>query len=214
MRGNSLVFHFIILSTIIGVFSLGVWQLQRREWKHELVRQMDKNLILPATGLPQTMDKDFHWRQVEITPQIHPSKIIYVPRFRDGHWGYEIYVPVGENILRLGWTQQKLGEKPLPIGTVRAIVHPFDRAMNFIGTKLRGDEKPHADASLYADFNLATRDFYLDAVGELSPGIVSLWKKPELPDNHLQYAITWFALAGVLSALYLYKIHDERRKNP
>jgi cytochrome oxidase assembly protein ShyY1 len=43
--------------------------------------------------------------------------------------------------------------------------------------------------------------------GQPLPGtdIIPVGERPELPDDHLQYAITWFALAGVLLALYIYR---------
>jgi surfeit locus 1 family protein len=206
---KNLIFHCIILGTILGVAGLGAWQLQRREWKQNLIAQMDKNLILPAVTMPETVNDRWHWRQIEITANINTSRIIYVPRFHDGQWGYEIYAPIGKNLLRLGWAVAKLNNPSQQLGSIRAIIHPFGGGMNFMGTALSGNEKPHANAALYADFNLPPQDFYLDC---MDCGVATLWQKLDLPNNHLQYAMTWFVLAGVLLGLYLYRMGQTHAK--
>ena len=51
----------------------------------------------------------------------------------------------------------------------------------------------------------APAPFYIDQEGPVPPGNLPLPAKIEvkLPDNHLQYAITWFGLALGLAGVYV-----------
>ena len=54
--------------------------------------------------------------------------------------------------------------------------------------------------------------FYIDAGPASNPGGYPLGGQTntELPNNHLQYAITWYSLAGVLVVIYLLMLRRER----
>ncbi|MGL4495924.1 MAG: SURF1 family protein, partial [Beijerinckiaceae bacterium] len=58
--------------------------------------------------------------------------------------------------------------------------------------------------------------FFIEYDGEAPPGG---WPRPDpagvqLVNNHLQYAITWFALAGVLVIMFGYWLMVQRRERP
>ncbi|HCM83471.1 MAG TPA: SURF1 family protein [Alphaproteobacteria bacterium] len=235
MRSKNFIFHTIILGTIIGVFSLGVWQLQRREWKHALINTLQVRLSESPISLPPGAGEDFHWRRVLMAGRLDLARSIYIPRYAPEHtgfkqWGYELYAPFtrsnGETyVFRYGWTPQKLPQDELRVSEriIDAYVRPFsDSGFRWIKNQPDENKWAYASPEIYQFFGVAEQEFFLDnnlvsslpdikKSDEFRQEPLAMWRAPELADNHLQYAITWFALAGVLSALYLYKIHHGKR---
>lgn len=241
MRIKSLIFHTIILGTIIGVFSLGVWQLQRREWKHALIAQYDHQANQPAVAFNK-VPNDIHsweWRNVYVKGKLDNSKHLYIPKYfeicgpaRWGQWTYGLLtLPSGEKvILEIGWqVSQKIDPEKSPdfhfpdanpygAEIVPITDHPF------LSNRPEKNQWFYVDADMYRAFGAAPRNFYLRLNAETMHTCdqiendysvirfpLEIYGKPNFSDNHLQYAITWFALAAVLSALYLYKISHDRR---
>ncbi len=58
------------------------------------------------------------------------------------------------------------------------------------------------------------QEFYVEALGSEATGLlpIGLELQVRLPNDHLQYAITWFALALALAAIYL--LSQSRRSPP
>ena len=50
---------FGVLGTTI-LLSLGIWQLQRLAWKHEVLRAIESKILAPAAEIPQTVLPDAH----------------------------------------------------------------------------------------------------------------------------------------------------------
>ena len=48
----------LVLAGIVLLTSLGVWQLQRREWKHDLIARVDQRVHAPATPAPDPAQFD------------------------------------------------------------------------------------------------------------------------------------------------------------
>lgn len=230
MRIKNLVFHFIILGTIVGLAALGIWQLQRREWKHELLQTLQQHLEAAPVELDGLNATDADWHSVIATGIMRFDRTIFVPYFyhvtedSPGIWGYALYVPLQTRkqtvLVREGWIKSELRPlfeklKAQENFIARGIWRPFDRRPLFMPQrKAKGNEQDFADSGLYETLGYSIQNYYLDSTqsGDYDEDVpLSLWHKPDLPDNHLQYAITWFALAGVLLALYLYKISHDRR---
>jgi cytochrome oxidase assembly protein ShyY1 len=253
-KAKSIVFHVIILGTIIGTCALGVWQLQRREWKHDVLARLEQSYGHPPEILKSIAENDLNnlsYTHKIIAGNCNAENISLQPgRYYQGRAGYHVFCtvknPAGENLLvMLGWTKlpfslegeggrrpdegdmrirnsyssipltRLLRSHPLPQGRGKnfyihlknpALLLPFAPQPWWLPKSTNPNEMmwpamspaPHA-YPVYA---------VLDAQnGEPLPGteIIPTGQRPELPDGHLQYAITWFALAGVLLALYIYR---------
>lgn len=237
--GKNTFFHILILGTIIGVSALGVWQLQRREWKHALIVQYEKQLGQPEIGfiaIPKNLPEWF-WRNIYVTGTLSHTKHIFIPQYLDvckpGRWGRRVYglltLPSGQKvILEIGWQvsqksdPERYPDFQFPDGMFNAQIVPIT-GKPFLSNHPEKNQWLYVDAQMYHAFGAEPQNFYLRLDAETMHTCdqiendysvirlpVELYGGPNLSDNHLQYAITWFTLAAVLAALYLYKIRHDK----
>ena len=70
-----------------------------------------------------------------------------------------------------------------------------------------------ARANLVIPFG-APQPFYVEAGPAANPGGLPVGGRPviDIPNNHVQYAITWYGLAAGLLAVYVFYRRAERRR--
>jgi len=220
MRAKSVFFHVIILAAIIGTAALGVWQLHRREWKHALIAETSARLGLPPVNLTGPVDDHFHWRYAKLSGTVDYTHALKIPRFAkdircvaDGTHGMIIVAPVrladgSQVLLRTGWFQGDALDHPARehiqiIGVIHPFISPWMAPYD-----AASDSWFLPAPEMYDHLTLPRLDYYVDNAsgGQNCHFPQPLWEEPELPDNHLQYAITWFALAAVLTGMYAFAL--------
>lgn len=90
----TLVLGFIPVFT----FALGYWQVQRLEWKLNLIDELEDKLSREPLRLPKNINLDvlseFDFRLVRVRGHFDHSKTMFLgPRVRDGVMGYHIVTP-------------------------------------------------------------------------------------------------------------------------
>jgi surfeit locus 1 family protein len=183
---------FALLTTLI---SLGIWQLQRREWKAGLIAQLEA-----AKDLPLLEPADFRaamegrasvqYRRAEMI--CAPGKVLpYGIRggsSLSGNSGYLILVSCSPRndapdiVVVAGWSDRPDAERT-----------PVVVNATFRGTII---EHPYGDAPGRPQFMLIPDT----AVPPLQPS--QMPTPADLPDNHLSYAGQWFGLAITLVVIY------------
>lgn len=186
------VMTLIMLVTLI---SLGVWQLQRRQWKHGLIAQAEAAQSLPLLEpddyfRSMTREVSVQYRRAELP--CSPGKVLPYDlkggSSDGGVSGYMVLVSCRPNnrppdiVAVAGWTRRPdAAQVPLTVDTV------------FRGTII---ERPYGDAE-------GRPQFMLIAENPVPPlGKPRLPTPQDLPDRHLSYAGTWFGLAIVLAVIY------------
>ncbi len=208
----------IVLISIVILGALGQWQLDRRAWKHTLVDEIATRSSGPPVRLPAHIEKpeDWRYRHVKVRGHFdHGSEIISI----SGR-GYHIITP----LIRAN------GEDPVLV--VRGYVPPTRQAqitrqdgliegevevraiarLKQVPNMFIPDNDPAAGIWYWRDLDAMAKSVGLDPVVPLfleatdtaaggwpQGGITRL----DIPDNHLQYALTWFSLAFVLLVIYL-----------
>ena len=228
MRAKSAVFHVIILGAIIGASALGMWQLHRREWKHEIMAEMGDRLAMPPMALTERVGNDFHWRYAKVTGTIDYDHVITIPRYAQGmtcaannQHGLIVIAPLrlasGDQVLlRLGWfpgdTFQKTGTEKI---TTTGVIRPFSTSW-LPAYDLVSHAWFRPSVEMYDALKLPYLNYYVDnAISAQNCHFPqSVWAQPELFDSHLQYAVTWFTLAGVLLTLYIYRQWTIQKNHP
>lgn len=183
---------FIMLVTLI---TLGVWQLQRREWKHQLIARLEaaqtQPVLEPADFLKaMTGEAGVQYRRAEL-PCSPGSILPYDLKGGSsvtGVSGYLVLVSCRPNhrppdiVVVAGWTKRPDAARvPVLVDTV------------FRGLII---ERPYGDAP-------ARPQFMLIPDTAVPPLEVSRMPTPaDLPDSHLSYAGQWFGLAIVLATIY------------
>jgi len=214
-----------VLALLMG---LGVWQLQRLEWKNNLIAEMEARMDPPAMALPDPLpDKldNLRFRRVELTGRFHHDRELYrKARPLKNTRGAYVITPMtlgdGRQLLvNRGWvplTKLDPAERPdsRPEGeiTIDAIV----RRGGWDGFAwLRPANDPAENTWLWMDLPRMTEAaglsapvtrIYVDAVKGATPG--SQWPiggqtRVNLRNDHLNYALTWFALAFGLAVIYV-----------
>jgi len=217
-------FHLIILSAIIGTAWLGIWQLQRREWKHALIATMQEHLGQPEAQWNGETTPEWFWRRVTFSGFFDFDHKFLVPRYAldcETHqmiWGYDVIYIVqpdstdsGSDILvDSGWVIAKglsdLTDQQNKTYQFSGILRPFQPNIAFMPTQ-QEHQWAYISPKMYQAANQPVLPLYFQEIRPYacSTSAKGLPDPNSLTDNHLQYAITWFALAGVLLALYIYR---------
>ena len=227
------IFTLVMVALFVG---LGVWQLQRRTWKHALIAALTERLAAAPVPLPPpstwstlTRSQD-EFRRVSFTAtyesqldaMVYSSGSAVRPDISGpGTWAFiPARLPSGETVpidagfvpntmQDRGWQDRAVGKlitgKPVEMtGYIRFPETAGILTPNFEHSKrlwFARDQQAMADALGWK--NVAP--FYIDletpvpADGIPKPGPLDV----HLPDNHMQYAITWFALAGAIAIAFI-----------
>jgi len=224
-------FHPRLVPTLIAVpgvlilIGLGLWQVQRLHWKEGLIAQRDAMVtaapIAPPSTLAEAQANQFRHVVVEGVP-LNDKELFLAASSDAGQPGYQVLTPLrgpGAGIVFVNRGFIPLDRKDPATrsagqlsGTVRVAgllrVAPATKPSWFLP-----DNRPDLNLWFWVDLPAMakaagiaeTAPFYVDADATPNPGG---WPRGgvtrlELPNDHLQYAITWFALAVALAVIYV-----------
>lgn len=219
----ALLATLITLPAVLVMLGLGTWQLQRMSWKGDLMQRVEQRVHAAPVSLPATVSDPSSWefRPVTVTGQfLHDKELRLLARPRQGQAGYEIVTPLvredgGTVLINRGFVPMDKRDAAMRTRgqisgtvTVSGLVRLPQPAGLF-----QPDNSPGAEtwvraepAAMGAALNLAgIAPLIVEAVPGQSPGGLPAGIEPrvELPNNHLQYALTWYGLAATLVAIYV-----------
>jgi surfeit locus 1 family protein len=216
------------LATVLGLtvlVGLGVWQLQRLEWKQGLIDRIESRIH----DAPQPLDTvlasgdlaDAEWRPVTVAGRfLHDREVyLYATEFDLG-LGVHVITPLEQSdgqvvLVDRGWvsnaamapSERAEGQVEGPVevsGIVRLVGEPNPYAPGPDSSKrLWFTRNPQAMAEMAGvtigePIVVAADEVSAVPGGPRFPG----WRV-NLPNRHLQYALTWFGLALALTAVYV-----------
>ena len=226
-RGGFLLFALFIIAAAGVLVALGTWQLERLSWKGGLIAELDAKLAAKPTDLParerwQRLDAGVdQFRRVAFPAEFLPGEEALV--YSSGSSvrpdatgpGYWVFAParltggsivvVNRGFVPEGKQDPDRRKEGRPSGTVEIVgvmrwpeqrgqFTPADEPQK--GLWFARDPSAMAKAKNWG--NVAP--FYIDQEAPLPPG--GLPKAGPLtaglPNNHLQYAVTWYGLAAVI----------------
>jgi surfeit locus 1 family protein len=237
-----LVPSILALAAFIVLVALGTWQVERRAWKLGLIAELAERLAAKPAALPASADWlglrqdsfDFHRVAFKAEFPGDAEALVYTVGSSlrsDTHGpGYWVFAPAHLS----DGTVVVVNRGFVPEGRQNPTTRPQGRpsgAVELVGIMrwpdARGWFQPDDDAPHNVFF---TRDpgaiaaakgwgpvapFYVEQEAPSAPGGLPQVGRlePNLPNNHLQYAITWYGLAAVLTGVFGFWIFD-RRKGP
>jgi len=231
-RTRRAVFAAAALIAAIGLAALGVWQLERRVWKHELVAAVEARIhaapvAAPGPGAWDAVDaKDDAYRRVTATGVFRHDRETLVQAVTDRGPGFWVLTPLetpGFILLvnrgfvpkdRRDATSRAAGNVA---GTVTVtgllrVTEPggaFLRSNDLVANRWFSRDV-EAIAKARGLSNVAP--YFIDADASPNPGSypVGGLTVVRFPDNHLVYALTWFALCALslFFAWRLWRIRD------
>ncbi len=217
-----------------GLVALGVWQLQRLAWKEALVARIERQLagapgaLPPVADWPRLRREADEYRRVQVQGRWDPQRQALVRASTVLGSGYWVLTPLQQAdgswvLVNRGFVPNALkaqvpppaADGPLP-GLLR---------LSEPGGSLLQANDPAADrwygrdvAAIAAARGLRgpVAPYFVDL--QAAPGTPpDTWPRPGLtvlqfPNHHLQYALTWFALAGLVGVAFGILLAHERRQ--
>lgn len=216
------VFLLFGLAGIAVLVSLGVWQVQRLAWKESVLAEIDARIAAPPVALPSAVDADRDkYLPVEVTGRFGAGVLrVLVSQKRVGA-GYRLVTPFDTQgrtvLLDRGFLRVGLDMPPAPAGDVTVVgnLHwPDDRNSATPENDVDGNTWFARDIEQMA--NVLNTEPVLIIARDMSQPSGAVTPLPVdssgIPNDHLQYAITWFGLAMVWTVMMGYFLF--RLRNP
>jgi surfeit locus 1 family protein len=225
----------------IVLIGLGTWQVERKAWKEALIASLTERLAAPPQALPApatwpNLDPaDDEYRRVTFTAQFdHAAEaLIYgaASAFRPdvSGPGYWVFTPArlsdGSLVMvnrgfvpedRKDAKSRADGQVLAPVAITGALRWPDTRhwftPADDAAHNLWFSRDPQAIAA--AKGLGAVAPFFVEMEAPVPPGGLPSPGKivVNLPDNHLQYAITWYGLAAALVGVFAAFAFGSRRR--
>ncbi len=219
----------LTVPALLLMFGLGTWQMERLAWKRALIAERAERLAMAEVVLPARIDDPARWTMRPVRVRgvfLHDQELYVGARSQRGNAGYQIVTPLrradgGIVLVNRGWVpldrkQPATRSEAQVAGMVEVagIVRPIERP----GWAMP-DNRPAENFWFYVDVPAMARALGLDAV---APVVVDAGPAPnpggfpiggqtrtEIRNEHLQYAITWYALAVTLVVIYV--VYHRRR---
>lgn len=226
-----LVPGLVSLVGVAVLIGLGVWQLERMAWKRALIATLTERLaadpvpLPPPAAWPGLSREANEFRRVRVSGTFRHDKEALVYAIGSGSrtaptgLGYRVFTPLvlagGETVLvDRGFVPD--ADKAPETRAAGQVTGPLEIVALLRWPETRPTFAPADDpgrniwfardpAAIAAVKGLTIPAFYLDLETPAPPGGLPrpVLLRPNLPDNHLQYAITWFSLALALAAIFL-----------
>ncbi len=206
-----------------SLVALGSWQLQRLSWKVDLIEQRQAGFEAAAIELPHDTDaiEEIIWRRVLVTGEyLHDQEIHLAARSMRGNVGSHILTPFlrssGEILLiNRGWVpRERLDPAARAEGQVTGTV-----TIEGIATRgsVKGPFSPANDpiknvwlwvdlAAMEKQVGQPLQRVVVDTLNVPVPGGFPIGGQTRIniANDHLQYAITWYAIAISLILIWFF----------
>lgn len=207
---------------MIVLIGLGTWQVERLHWKENLITTRNARATRAAIPLPSdTADPaGYEFSKTRATGRfLHDKEMYLTARSLNGNVGYHIVTPFIENdgqaiLIDRGW---------IPIERKDPATRAAGQVQGAVAVEglLRGSQKknwlvpdnePQNNVWFYIDVPAMAkwsglehaRPYFIEAGPAANAGGYPIGGQSqlELPNNHLQYAITWYSFAISLAVIY------------
>ncbi|APZ51774.1 SURF1 family protein [Salipiger abyssi] len=201
---------------------LGIWQMQRLEWKQGVLAEIEARISGDPEPLPVMISpEEQRYQPVELSGEILPGEVRVLVSQKQIGAGYRIVSPFRTEDDRLilldrGFTRDEFKDTPRRIG-------PAEVQGNLHWPDDRNSATPENDvaANIWFARDIGAMAEELGTEPLLVIARATDPKDPEIdplpvdtsgiPNDHLQYAITWFSLAVVWLIMTAYYIARQRK---
>ena len=215
----------LTLAMTVTFVLLGNWQMRRLTWKLDLIEQVETRLAEEATAAPLHADKDDAYLRINTIGVFDHDAYALIQAVTELGPGFWLMTPlVTENgilwVNRGFVPTKRASNKEWTRPAAQQSVTGLLRISVPDGTLLqKNDPKENLWYSADIEALSAARDYelflpyYIDSVhaGAITDYPRGGMTRVRFKNNHLQYALTWYAMAVLLlgTVLYLMWIRDE-----
>lgn len=229
------LFGLLALAGVAGLTALGIWQLERRVWKLDLIGRVDARIHaspVPAPGpeaWPSVSAASDEYRRVAVSGHFLNDRETLVQAVTDLGGGFWVMTPLVTDrgftvLVNRGFVPpdkrdpaaraqgQQAGEV-----TVSGLLRISEPKGGFLRSNdpAAGRWYSRDVAAIAASKGLEqVAPYFIDADGTRNPGgwPVGGLTVVSFPNSHLSYALTWFALDLMLIGAVLYVTRSEMRR--
>lgn len=207
---------FLLIVGLAGsavLVALGLWQLERLEWKRAVLAEIDMRVAADPVPLPVAPDPILDkYLPVEVSGRIEPGELQVLVSIKHVGPGLRIIAPFttegGRRILLdRGFVEVPNKDDPRVLGPMTVIgnLHWPQETDGFTPEPELATNTWFARDVPQMAAALKTEPVLLIARSRTGPGIRPLpVDSAGVPNDHLQYAITWFSLALIWAAMTVY----------
>ena len=192
--------------------ALGFWQVRRLEWKTALLTEIDRGEA--AAPIPLGVNPR-PFSRVQVGGKFLPATALYgleVRATRDGAaMGGQLIQPLrlddGRTVLiDRGWVPEKAVTPVADFETVTGYVRPAEYPVRFGAADDPAARRFYAldPIAIGASLGVTAAPYTVVVLGPAQPGVTPepATALPRPVNNHLAYAVTWFAFAGCALAVF------------
>lgn len=215
-----------------GFAWLGVWQVHRLAWKEALIAHVERELRSqpspppPRTEWPSLRREQDEYRRIRAEGRFAFDREVLVRASTELGAGYWVLTPLQLDdgswlLVNRGFINPDMrghvphdGERQAIVGLLR-FTEPHGTVLQS-NVPAEGRWYSRDVPAIAATQHLAgpVAPYFVDE--QATPATAHRWPRPGLtvirfPNDHLQYALTWFALAAMVAAAIGYLLLDERR---
>lgn len=217
---------------VLVLVGLGAWQLQRLQWKTELLATIQQQMAAPPLDLAAIdlgrLD-ELAWRRVTLTGAFdHDKEMILLARTRNKQAGAHVITPFRADdgrwlLVNRGWVPRAY-EDPARraqgqiAGTVSldGVTRVPPQPGGFTPDNVPGQWYWIDIPAMAAAAGVALLPFIVEAGSNQNPGGLPIGgqTRVDIPNDHLGYAFTWFSLAAILIVIAALFYRRETRGAP
>jgi surfeit locus 1 family protein len=227
-RGGMVLLGVLALAAFGVLLSLGFWQVQRLQWKEALIATIEERIASAPQPLAEVEQifyetGDVDYRPIRVTGEfLHESERHFFATWQ-GQSGFYVYTPLrledGRAVLvnrgfvpfdRKEPSTRPQGQASGEVTVTGLARNPLSENPSFIVP----DNRPEKNLFYWKDLEVMSESAGLAAGTEVLPFFIDAGDTPNegglpvggvtiitMPNNHLQYAVTWFGLAAALAAV-------------
>jgi surfeit locus 1 family protein len=205
------------------LFGLGTWQVQRLQWKTDLIERIDARTALPPVDLPARIDDPDAWeyRPVRVRGTfLHDRELMIAGRAWRGQAGWHVVTPLvradgaGTVLVNRGFVPHDR-RTPADRAAARA-----EGVVEVVGlgrvpgrvSFLQPDNRPQEETWFWYELDAmaaharvsGVQPVVVEADATPNPGGLPVGGQTvvNIRNEHLGYAITWYGLAAALAAMW------------
>ena len=218
MNKKWVFFVFIAIPGLLVLLSLGVWQTKRLAWKESLLENINYNLSSEPLFLPNSVKKSEHnYKMVKVKGALEPRSIFILTPVKGSGAGFRVISPFklvdgGKILLDRGVIKEK-DKSLLKTSGQQSLVTGY---LSWPNETDYFTPEPNFTRNIWFSRDLEKMANFLETQpilvvlteNRLDPSIRMQDPTNDIPNNHLQYAITWFMMAILwfgMSVYFVYK---------
>ncbi|WP_245451336.1 SURF1 family protein [Georhizobium profundi] len=237
------IFLVVILAAFGALIALGTWQVERLQWKEALLATIEQRIVAEPMALPEAealfaAEQDVEYVPIRLSGTFDHASEQHFLATHQGQSGWYVYTPLtledGRSIIVnrgfVPYDMKNIADRPWqePTGIVgfdALARNPLFEKPGFVVP----DNAPADNLWYWKDFEAMREAMGLQTESLVPffadirtydapvnsypiPGVTQV----ALPNNHLQYAVTWYglaaALAGVVGFMFLRRPQDSDRE--